>query len=118
LDGNEERTSTATNASPTWADAVYEFPILDPSSDLCLFLFDDKALTNETCIGRIIVPLCQLCKPPLLMQPKPQHTSWFHLQPATKQNSSAPQELYEVRTHTLLVAKLCENAHAASSQAL
>jgi hypothetical protein len=77
FDGNEERTSTATSASPTWAEAVYEFPILDPSSDLCLFLFDDKSLKNETCIGRIIVPLCQLCRPPLLMQPKVRLRVWF-----------------------------------------
>jgi hypothetical protein len=94
-DGNEERTKTAMNASPSWADAMYEFPIFEPTADVCIFLFDDRTLKNETCIGRVIVPLRQLCAPPLFLHAQPQQTNWFGIQPATKQGGVGAQELFE-----------------------
>lgn len=46
---------------PLSAQAESTLPLYDPSSDLCLFLCDDAGLKNEHAIGRVIVPIRDLC---------------------------------------------------------
>jgi len=68
LDGNECRTDVATCDTPSW-DASFSFAVHDPSSDLRLFLYDDELGRNERPIGRVILPLAQLCEGSMLPRP-------------------------------------------------
>ena len=68
LDGNEQRTETATCDAPSWNDD-FAFPVHDPSSDLRIFVFDDEKAANERPVGRVIIPLARLCRGLLLRTP-------------------------------------------------
>ena len=51
LDGNEFRTPVATSDTPSW-DFEMSLPVLDPSSDVRIFLFDDETARNEAARNR------------------------------------------------------------------
>lgn len=101
LDGNEERTAAAKSSKPTWGEgyleqAKFSFPVYDPSSDLRVSLCDDASLANEVPVGRVLIPVRQLCSEGLLPFPRPALRSQFSFAPAHRQwsNSQATEAKY------------------------
>lgn len=100
LNGNEMRTETAKSNTPQWdksevdSNTKFTFPIFDACSDLCIFLFDDCAIKNQICIGRVIIPLRSLCTESYLPMPKPEHRATFSIMPASTQHCEDLQARY------------------------
>lgn len=100
VDGNEQRTETAKSHQPRWdgeanPKAEFSFPVFDPSSDLRLFLFDDSRVHNELCVGRVIVPLRNLCTRFVLPMPLPEKRYLFRIMPSAPQHNPAVQERFD-----------------------
>jgi hypothetical protein len=99
LCGNERRTATAKSSQPRWGkgevneEASFELPVFDFSTSLCLFLFDDVSVRNETCVGRVIIPMTSLCENGLA--PRPRHRQWFSIVPPSRQHSTTANGQFE-----------------------
>ena len=88
LDGNEQRTETATCDAPSWNDD-FAFPVHDPSSDLRIFVFDDEKAANERPVGRVIIPLARLCRGLLLRTPSAPRRLLLQVSPVCTQHAKA-----------------------------
>ena len=97
LDGNEQRTETATCDAPSWNDD-FAFPVHDPSSDLRIFVFDDEKAANERPVGRVIIPLARLCRGLLLRTPSAPRRLLLQVSPVCTQHAKATHARFDEAT--------------------